>query len=35
MIMKPLFEKHLTVITLTTFSVGKDLFKALIGALKG
>ena len=34
--MKPLFEKPLTVITLTTFSVGKDLlFKALIGAPKG
>lgn len=36
MIMKPLFEKPLTVITLTTFSGGKDLlFKALISALKG
>ena len=34
--MKPLFEKPVTVITLTTFSGGKDLlFKALISALKG
>ena len=31
-----LFEKPLTIITLTTFSSGKDLlFKALISALKG
>ena len=34
--MKPLFKKPVTVITLTTFSGGKDLlFKALISALKG